>query len=1858
MKKKQLKGWALFWAVLFLVLLSLVTVHAEGTETEDEIQLVPEESVQLQQLNSSALAQSSGGESAVFGIAVMNKQKSVELTWDGNYTSVVAAGFYKNQKPSLVAAAPSSTGDMQVIEAWRVQNLKNNTLLSMTARLNSLPTLGEGESLAFYALNGGSLSADPLLEDLSAGDLVTIQLYFKGYDGIALVRMAADPADLPVENNFIWANEDIYLTGKMPGNAVVDATPVTVEVDGEFVLAAYDVKIYTNAKQREKGKTWQPSDKKVQVHFFNEDFKDGQALNIYHMADAESQPQLVDTVTSEDNWITFEAESFSVYAITVIEKTVEASNGDTYKITVAFDTDSGIPADAQVEAEEISTDSAQYKNYLLSAADALGVDVSSVVFSRLFDISLVGPDGTQYQPNDTVSVTIQLLEKEAQDVERVRVVHFADESAASQPLRLKVMNLNSTASVQDTQSIAANGSELSATTNGSTVTFDTDGFSMFALVDFTTKENMVSATFDGETVQKLYEDDNIIISGSMPPYGIVEARPVQVQFPGQNVLIVYNIKIYANSDMKDAGINWQPSAGALKVQLNSNILENGKVFNIYHMEEENSEPEFITQASALDHAVTFNAERFSVYPVSDENTAPRIFYSFISGEEVLTTEYITEIKEFYDPGVSPKYGQTFKGWAYNAAETDEAKMLTFEQLKTDLETWLAETFADGREVKVYAKFKEAYYLRYMVMEDNGEVQVVQTDSVLADAADKNVTIYCSYVATDQEGWIDAMSGQKYQNTATVTLDHHIDLYAKIPGRNWLVFNANTTGATFTGPQLIYDERVTVKPDDPTKKGYIFLGWNDKADGTGNWWYKADGSVNTFGGTITGDITLYAQWEGAPNSYTVLYWKQRATDEASETDNAAKHYDLVGTETVTGVKTGDFVTLPDGYSSKGTKTNEQSAYYQTKYSWNDLKTDTTVAADGSTIVNVYYDREAYHLYFQIQGDNYGYVYTPTTSNNGTQYGLVDGNYVQLTRRSTYGGYYWTYGNNVVYSGTRYTYGYGRLWETIKDIYALYEHNIADEFPIVGTNGVTYNHGERWDPQSNNQGWNQVMVVVDSMPNEDVYFHLNTSNYTTKYMTYYVEALPEQTPTFTYDGIGYVQYGQTVEANYNFVTEEDRLDIAGFTPQTVIGGANAIATETLKLTTGQNPHYYYGNNANNTAVYVKFLYARKTHDIIYFSNNIEVGRDTGVPYEANVKGYADKKAEPTNGEDGYFFAGWYEDPDCKVPLRADLTLPDADVALYAKWDTFRVRVVLDPNCLDFWFDNNQAVKFRVNYGEPVSLANVSPEVAKRPGYKLVGWYHTSDFQNGTEVKTDNPLPITLTTPGLNMGYQDSIDWSDNIYGDNDGAHTDVRAILKLYARWQLDLDENAVYFLYEVDDGYCVFDASGNNQTEIPVDAVGHGLGTNFQIAEAPEGYANGITFSKWMVLNNNGGATSVVYNPGDTVDNFTVEMWEPYIQTMTVTDDFGNVGTMKVVRLRATFNAIEDQATTIVFHGNGGTMNGTENYTQVLSLNATIDLEVQSAAFTKEHYSIVGWATQADGTGDTFSTTEQLYANNDSLAEDGMNHLYAIWQPDIEIVATGPKEEVIYDGEEHETEGAYTFSYMLGGVEKTEPELNAMGITVTINENDWPKAKGTEKGVYTADALTDTELESLIQINITAYTGGLNIKRVYIPAELTIRDLLLTITKTVTGGFSNERDSFTFTLVSAYGVGNGTGNFPITYTRALEGTTVSGKINVGGTFWMRHGDTVTIEGLPKDKSVVISEASGFYNASWKLGDAVETYGDQTTLSLPGDITLAVVNDYPPPSPTGVDLRVAPYALMLLMGLALMMGLRYGKKRQMN
>lgn len=1538
-----------------------------------------------------------------------------------------------------------------------------------------------------------------------------------------------------------------------------------------------------------------------------------------------------------------------------LSTTFKTSDGSKWTITGVFGENAGIPVDAVLVIEDINQKS--YNSYLKETAKVLRwQDTDRAEFARFFNISIESK-GKIVKPAADIEFTVKSKDVK-KNIELIQVVHYGDFLERKGKQKEKSSELEC------------------AVTEKDELVFATKKLGAFGFV-----------TYEPSGLkEQILKNGNVTISGMMPEDAEMTAvdasgaKAVKATTKkGGTTLAAYDITI------DDSGSEYQPDADhPIQVEIANKAITKDSNLNIWHLKDDGSK-EIVEDFTAEEGAVIFEATGFSIYVVGEEETPKRIAYSFYNGSTVITTEHITKIEEFYDPGISPEYGQTFLGWAYNSAETDESHIYSWEQLKTDLAAKLTEQdFEDSEEIKVYARFKEAYYLRYMVMESNGSVGVLKSDNVRMDATDKTITVNCEYSVAGEEfeGWIDAATGDVYVNGDTVTLDHHMDVYAIIRGQYWLVFNANTKGATFTGPQLIHDGSVTQKPADPSKKGYEFIGWNTQADGNGDWWYKSDGTANLFGETINEETTLYAQWEGSANSYTIVYWKQKAS--ATPEDHAVSDYEYVESQTVTGVHTGDVITaLPAGYNTKAS-IDETSNYYQTEYGWTDWNNEITVSAEGDTVVNVYYNRKAYHLYFQVED----YTYTVSTNdndNNPEKYGDVNGQKARVYWRN---GAFRTRDNNngTVYSGTVYTRSNNQSWQTIKDIYAIYEHDVSDQFPIVGTNGVTYGSGQRWKPQ-NDAVWTEVMVLVASMPNRNVTFHLDTSSNPTKYMSFYVEALPGQTPNITYNGKGYVKYADTISANYYGVTIEDRLELAGYEAGTVIGGSTAtnqynnVLSPTYRsvtdwwgnttiYSTGGNFYGFTINNNNTIATYVNFLYTRKTHDIDFrsvgenvTSNSTQTVRN--VPFGAKVTDYI--PAPPTNGKEGYYFDGWYQDQASLVPLTDDVTMPDSNAVFYAKWDTYRVRVALEPNCSDFWFANNQALSFRTDYGESVSFGNIKPGVAQRPGYKLTGWYYSENFDPNTLMDTDHDLVISNNIQGVNMDYQSTSDWANNTYGDNDGAHYNVKGLLKLYARWQLDINENAVYFLYEVDDGYCIFDASGANQTTIPVDATAHLNGTTFQIADAPSGYVEGVDFKNWMVLDKNGGATSVTHDAGNTITLIESE-WTDYIDTITVYDNDGNVNTMKVVRLRARFTANEDKATSITFHGNGGTMdNGSVDYTQVVPLNASVDLNVESAAFSREHYSLVSWNTKADGSGKTFKTTDLVYANNDGIEP---NDLYAMWQADIEVVAKGPEEEVIYDGKAHSNTKPYTFSITLGGnpveAERTEITEDGVeyykytydGLVVKIKKNGWPVATGTAKGTYIADNLTDAQLEDLISIDRTNYSDDYNVRRTYTPAKLIIRDLILTITKEVTGDFAEKNRSYTFTLTSVEGMSSGSfcGEITRKGTGSSGDVTYSATFVIGATFQMHEGDTVKIEGLPKDKNVVFTEEDGYYKTYWKLNGGVESQSSSTTIQLTEDSALAIRNHYFTPAPTGYASRQMPYICMGLLALLLLAVMVIGRRRR--
>lgn len=764
----------------------------------------------------------------------------------------------------------------------------------------------------------------------------------------------------------------------------------------------------------------------------------------------------------------FTTDSFSVYGIvetTTLEKVIKASDGKSYKITVNFDENSGIPAGSELKVEEVPDE--DYEEYLTSAAEVIGTDIHRISYGKLFDISIV-KDGKEYQPDDSVKVTVELLD--AKKVDDVKVVHFEDKD---------------------------NAQELSADTDGSTVLFETEGFSVFSFIDLTLIQNAVDAEFGSTYEDKIYENDDIVVSGHMPGDAIVEANPATVKIKGVDVFVAYDIKIYAGPVTKSLGIEWQPDGDPLTVKVKSDALEGRKTVSVFHMHDESSEPEFVTSVDVEDSSVTFDAESFSIYPIGEGDNA-RIGYRFwyfngSSGKyEEITTQYFRykdvqgQGRMIYEPTI-PGVEQSdlttiFEGWhkgTVNDGEADlEDQAVTVADLNAELQSKAKTDYVEGTIVDVIAKLKSAYYITYV---DVNPSNVLGTDLVVKE---ESGTTYFSIkngmkptkYEEDLKGWklIDQASDPDatlYEAGLLYPITENITLAPVIENGYWLIFDDNdmiddgtgkmvSGGASYTPPAFYMnnetEQQKTVQPPDPEWVGYDFAGWYED---------EACTTPFTFGGVLTADTTVHAKWVPSASSYTVIIWKQPTDPDKTD----PKDYDFDQSFTIGvdsnkeldgSIKTGDLVYLDSQYTKiygeDGTSSDTDKQYFI----YNQELTDqyTIVKANGSSVLNVYYDRVPMTISFYTWGN--GYVYTETTAENGTQYGIVNGEYVQLTKKTGEEEVY-TYTYSPAYvaetstTSSNYT-RYGIVNKEYKELTAVpsYSFNYNPFIETTGTTGTQY------------------------------------------------------------------------------------------------------------------------------------------------------------------------------------------------------------------------------------------------------------------------------------------------------------------------------------------------------------------------------------------------------------------------------------------------------------------------------------------------------------------------------------------------------------------------------------------------------------------------------------------------------------------------------------------------------------------------------------------------------------------------------------------------------------------------------------
>ena len=167
------------------------------------------------------------------------------------------------------------------------------------------------------------------------------------------------------------------------------------------------------------------------------------------------------------------------------------------------------------------------------------------------------------------------------------------------------------------------------------------------------------------------------------------------------------------------------------------------------------------------------------------------------------------------------------------------------------------------------------------------------------------------------------------------------LTAELKEKFKVEFNAKD-GTPEPDTQYIENGGKVTEPPNPAQAGYTFGGWYKNAD-------CSDGQEWNFAtDTVTGNMTLYAKWvPGNGTPYMVEHYQQNVENNS---------YTLAGTETKYGTTGGAI------------NANDIKKEYQ-GFDYVSMDPDpATIAADGNTVVKLYYNRKTYNVTFSVDGSN--------------------------------------------------------------------------------------------------------------------------------------------------------------------------------------------------------------------------------------------------------------------------------------------------------------------------------------------------------------------------------------------------------------------------------------------------------------------------------------------------------------------------------------------------------------------------------------------------------------------------------------------------------------------------------------------------------------------------------------------------------------------------------------------------------------------------------------------------------------------------------------------------------------------------
>lgn len=938
--------------------------------------------------------------------------------------------------------------------------------------------------------------------------------------------------------------------------------------------------------------------------------------------------------------------------------------------------------------------------------------------------------------------------------------------------------------------------------------------------------------------------------------------------------------------------------------------------------------------------VAFKTDSFSIYAiVQEDNTeVPRLTYHFQNNDgtdyDFLTAsgmqvhhQIIKDGESLGEVGIPTiKAGEHFNGWyTYDPTTGKYGDPVKFGEPITVTET---------KEICVRPFMSKVATVT--LYDDSAGKSILERYQVPLDSSGNGTADLSSFKVSPPTSTLLFVGWSKTQNGAPLSeseiqalpVSSDISLYPVFKESYGVEFNTGdlSTGVTYIAPRRVLTGQPasTIKPNDPTRPGYTFAGWYTAASG---------GAAFDFNQVLTKDTTLYAHWSPAQTTYTINYWQQSATDNKNATD-AQKTYEYAGQVTRSGLSLSNQTLTQQDINDK----------LPTGFKVNNTRTETSVMIkdDGSSVVNVYYDRklitikfakyggyslpEYYYSYnWSSDADTYTGLYGTTLAANGYQW------------KTGAWGYLANVGNNQVG-----TYGMSYLGEFILPNDTV-DSDVIKLFP-KGNIVQTYRFFK--------QGLDGTYSLADTGGGAGADEFTFTEKYLGFNVKYYQRLYPDN---YLFD-----QYASQTSAGVKVPISDEYYDRYG-----------AYHKDYLNLVV------WYERNSYK----IKYLDPLDNTELPNFPVK-------DVLYEQNLSSYAPDTTtvQPKPSRPGYVWDGkWYKDQAQTQVFDFNTTMPPHDVKVYAGWQKVTYRVNIDPN--GGRLSKTDDTYLDLHYGDRIpDYTDITRDYIQDPSgtyyYKYDSRDKDPDSTKDAYYTTDTSLSNVDTTTKYKY-VKDAYKLVGWYYVNPDGSIRPynfsgaVTQDINLRAIWRKAGDYHIIYSNDAVGtDGKPALDASGQQlqTSNEPTDPDSYDDGSHSALLRRPT-MPDGYRFRGWWY-------NGKIYNPYDSIDI-----------DAHLADANKNI-TIKPVIIPVGDIKLED--TSIKYNGNGGTRveNGnvvTQVETPRMELNSTTTIP-ENQYFTRTGYNLIGWHHDKDlaDTGRVeFTAGQSIGIDNNP---DATNTLYAVWQP--------------------------------------------------------------------------------------------------------------------------------------------------------------------------------------------------------------------------------------------------------------------------